>query len=153
MVQGIHPQNMAKNMVQYLHFRILEFPLKCCIWKNMALHETTLNVGTRRYLSWCTVPLANSMVWGGYNYSIHGVFKLRNITTGPHIAEIAFILQICLISGNDAGAGLLAPKYDSTSQKWTYRAFRKWGYPKIDAQYPKIRMLCNQKTRDDVPLF
>ena len=23
----ISPQNMAKNMVQYLHFRILEFPL------------------------------------------------------------------------------------------------------------------------------
>ena len=27
MVQGIYPQNMA-NMVQYLHFRILEFPLR-----------------------------------------------------------------------------------------------------------------------------
>jgi len=26
--KGISPQNMAKNMVQYLHFRILEFPLK-----------------------------------------------------------------------------------------------------------------------------
>ena len=25
--KGIYPQNMAKNMVQYLHFRILEFPL------------------------------------------------------------------------------------------------------------------------------
>jgi hypothetical protein len=26
--QGIYCQYMAKNMVQYLHFRILEFPLK-----------------------------------------------------------------------------------------------------------------------------
>ena len=26
--KGIYPQNMAWNMVQYLHFRILEFPLK-----------------------------------------------------------------------------------------------------------------------------
>ena len=26
--KGIYPQNMANNMVQYLHFRILEFPLK-----------------------------------------------------------------------------------------------------------------------------
>ena len=26
--QGIYCQKMAKNMVQYLHFRILEFPLK-----------------------------------------------------------------------------------------------------------------------------
>jgi hypothetical protein len=25
--KGISPENMAKNMVQYLHFRILEFPL------------------------------------------------------------------------------------------------------------------------------
>ena len=25
--KGIYPQNMALNMVQYLHFRILEFPL------------------------------------------------------------------------------------------------------------------------------
>ena len=25
--KGISPQNMAKNMVQYLHFRILKFPL------------------------------------------------------------------------------------------------------------------------------
>ena len=25
--QGISPQNMVKNMVEYLHFRILEFPL------------------------------------------------------------------------------------------------------------------------------
>jgi hypothetical protein len=25
--QGISPQKMARNMVQYLHFRILEFPL------------------------------------------------------------------------------------------------------------------------------
>ena len=25
--KGIYPQNMARNMVQYLHFRILEFPL------------------------------------------------------------------------------------------------------------------------------
>ena len=25
--KGISPQNMAKHMVQYLHFRILEFPL------------------------------------------------------------------------------------------------------------------------------
>ena len=25
--KGISPQNMAQNMVQYLHFRILEFPL------------------------------------------------------------------------------------------------------------------------------
>jgi len=24
----ISPQNMAKNMVQYLHFKILKFPLK-----------------------------------------------------------------------------------------------------------------------------
>ena len=28
--KGISPQNMAKNMVQYLHFRILEFPLMEC---------------------------------------------------------------------------------------------------------------------------
>ena len=28
--KGISPQNTAKNMVQYLHFRILEFPLT--IW-------------------------------------------------------------------------------------------------------------------------
>ena len=25
--KGISPQNMARNMVQYLHIRILEFPL------------------------------------------------------------------------------------------------------------------------------
>ena len=24
--KGIYPQNMAQNMVQYLHFRILKFP-------------------------------------------------------------------------------------------------------------------------------
>ena len=28
--KGIYPQNMARNMVQYLHFRILEFPLNHC---------------------------------------------------------------------------------------------------------------------------
>jgi len=28
-MKGISPENMAKNMVQYLHFRILKFPLKC----------------------------------------------------------------------------------------------------------------------------
>ena len=32
MVQGIYPQNMAKHMVRtYLHFRILEIPLKWAI--------------------------------------------------------------------------------------------------------------------------
>ena len=27
MFQGISPENMARNMVQYLYFRILKFPL------------------------------------------------------------------------------------------------------------------------------
>ena len=30
--KGISQQNMAKNMVQYLHFRILKFPLSICCW-------------------------------------------------------------------------------------------------------------------------
>ena len=29
--QGISPQNMARNMVQYLHFRILKLPLTICL--------------------------------------------------------------------------------------------------------------------------
>jgi len=32
--KGISPQNMAKNMVQYLHFRILKFPLIITTKKN-----------------------------------------------------------------------------------------------------------------------
>ena len=31
--QGISPQNMARNLVQYLHFRILEFPLTSLGWR------------------------------------------------------------------------------------------------------------------------
>ena len=33
--KGISQQNMAKNMVQYLHFRILEFPFFIGIYENL----------------------------------------------------------------------------------------------------------------------
>ena len=38
MFAGISPQNMARNMVQYLQFRILEFPLIHSSWKQVCTH-------------------------------------------------------------------------------------------------------------------
>ena len=48
------------------------------------------------------------MVYGTYNYSIHGVYKPSNITGGPHlvlcVGQIHFLLRhsqffLCLASG------------------------------------------------------
>ena len=36
--QGISPQNMAKNMVQYPHFRFLKFPLNCWLSQILIKH-------------------------------------------------------------------------------------------------------------------
>ena len=43
-------------------------------------------VGPPRQLSWFITPI--TMVYGTYNYSIHGVYKPTNITGGSHLVYI-----------------------------------------------------------------
>ena len=54
--KGISPENMARNMVQYLHFRILKFPLKyvfqhLATWSKYLVKEQCHGLATETCLS------------------------------------------------------------------------------------------------------
>ena len=61
---------------------------KRCGWINQVVGIYTYKVGPPFTIafSWCKLPNF-SMVYGTYNYSIHGFIHHRSITGGPHIVE------------------------------------------------------------------
>jgi hypothetical protein len=63
-VSGISPQNIAKKMIQYLHFRILKFPLTtCCLCITHRIHVWYIYI----YANIGGILMVNVTI-----YSIHG---------------------------------------------------------------------------------
>jgi hypothetical protein len=59
--QGISPQNMARNMVQYLEFRILEFPLIKETKHAVLISNTVMELlGKSEHLEFCS---SNTNPW------------------------------------------------------------------------------------------
>ena len=105
--KGISPQNMAWNMVQYLHFRIRKFPLNKLGW---SANGSRVSPRIRSNLPWLfrlqktsrqiapegnsrTKPWAICEMWG-YNSDIIQLYMVEMLNMG--IKEIWVLFYFCL---------------------------------------------------------
>ena len=93
--KGIYPQNMAKHMVQYLHFRTLEFPLK---WGGRATkHNNHIIV----FHCWPEIVHPSCCMWFIFVYMVYQVRtpKIVRIWIYPCMCSM-YNIAMCLRAWN-----------------------------------------------------
>ena len=95
-VRGYPQQNMAKNMVQYLHFRILEFPLISCHEENLWFITQFL---TRKIAHGSTMPRP----WVKWSFSQHGTASVSTKKNGNSINKIGGLTKKNVLVGDTWG--------------------------------------------------